>query len=323
LKRREYLYLQFLGVIAFILAACGQKDKPEIKPEPVPIPKKKLTFIKIVPEIALAGSIIEVFWQSDNIYELSVFTKTNGDWELYTERIDAKTNSHKIQLPEIFEANTFFSIKLLGDQIDAVKENIVTANKALPKLIEIIRIEPNEAIAGEKLTLFFKTENIKTVLIELRNRKDELVEIGNADGIKRFYQLTLPKDFELNDELSIKLSGDGVIATKENIPTLNVLNFNIIDYPDLQETGGFQKISILKGDVWLKRISENEVKSFSGACTHSGCGIDYLKTDKLFYCSCHGSKFTSDGDVINGPANLPLSQYRCDFISDGKFKLIY
>jgi len=323
LNRRDYLYLQFSGAIAFILAACGQEAKPEPKPEPFPAPKKKLTLIKTVPEIALAGNYIEVFWQSENLKDLSVFTKTNREWELYAERIDAKAISHKIQLPEIFEADTLLSIKLKADRIEEVKENIVTVNKALPKLIEIIRIEPNEAIAGEKLTLFFKTENIKIVLIELRNKKDELLEKRNVDGSVGFYQLTMPLIFDLDDELSITLSGENKFALKERIPTLNIFRFNISDYAELNELGSFHKISIKKGDVWLKRISNTEVKAFSGFCTHSGCGIYYLKSDQLFYCSCHGSRFTSDGNVMNGPASLPLNQYRCEFSAGEQFRILY
>jgi Rieske Fe-S protein len=133
----------------------------------------------------------------------------------------------------------------------------------------------------------------------------------------------MPGKFEPDDLLSIKITGDGVIVAKENIPTFNVLKINTEAYPELKLLGGFQKISISKGDIWLKRISTNEMKAFSGQCTHAGCGIDFLKSDNLFYCSCHGSKFSSDGLVLNGPASLPLNQYRCQFIAPEAFKVIH
>lgn len=41
-------------------------------------------------------------------------------------------------------------------------------------------------------------------------------------------------------------------------------------------------------------------------CTHLGCTVN--ATAKGFICPCHGSMFTTGGDVVKGPANRPLKR---------------
>ncbi|NER78409.1 MAG: cytochrome b6-f complex iron-sulfur subunit [Leptolyngbya sp. SIO1D8] len=41
-------------------------------------------------------------------------------------------------------------------------------------------------------------------------------------------------------------------------------------------------------------------------CTHLGCTFPWNPRDQQFQCPCHGSRYTSDGVVVRGPANLPL-----------------
>ena len=61
---------------------------------------------------------------------------------------------------------------------------------------------------------------------------------------------------------------------------------------------GGRKISVMKGDNGLYALVRN--------CTHMGC-IPYLDAGaEKFRCPCHGSVFTLEGDVIKGPAPVPL-----------------
>jgi cytochrome b6-f complex iron-sulfur subunit len=41
-------------------------------------------------------------------------------------------------------------------------------------------------------------------------------------------------------------------------------------------------------------------------CTHLGCTFPWNPTAQQFQCPCHGSRYTADGGVVRGPANLPL-----------------
>lgn len=37
-------------------------------------------------------------------------------------------------------------------------------------------------------------------------------------------------------------------------------------------------------------------------CNHLGCGLKYNSLEKTYECSCHGSKYDKEGNLLNGPA---------------------
>ena len=49
-----------------------------------------------------------------------------------------------------------------------------------------------------------------------------------------------------------------------------------------------------------------QLHTYSAVCTHLGCTVTWNNSEKSFDCPCHGSRFSSSGTVINGPANTAL-----------------
>jgi len=47
---------------------------------------------------------------------------------------------------------------------------------------------------------------------------------------------------------------------------------------------------------------KGQLHAFSAICPHLGCIVQWNGAEKSFDCPCHGSRFTSLGTVINGPA---------------------
>ncbi|MCF6525360.1 FAD-dependent oxidoreductase [Streptomyces sp. JJ36] len=54
------------------------------------------------------------------------------------------------------------------------------------------------------------------------------------------------------------------------------------------------------------RTPEGELRAVSARCTHLGCLVRFNDAERAWECPCHGSRFDTDGSVIQGPATRPL-----------------
>ncbi|GAA3326167.1 FAD-dependent oxidoreductase [Paeniglutamicibacter sulfureus] len=48
--------------------------------------------------------------------------------------------------------------------------------------------------------------------------------------------------------------------------------------------------------------AEGQLHAVSAICTHLGCTVEFNSADTTWDCPCHGSRFATDGSVIQGPA---------------------
>lgn len=97
----------------------------------------------------------------------------------------------------------------------------------------------------------------------------------------------------------------GFVA-KENT---NVYMQYMKDYP-LKSAKIFDDIKIGEGKVveidrekfGVCRDNQNKLHAVSAVCTHMKCIVNWNNAEKTWDCPCHGSRFTSEGKVIEGPA---------------------
>ena len=64
---------------------------------------------------------------------------------------------------------------------------------------------------------------------------------------------------------------------------------------------------------------ERGLYAINATCTHLGCLVKPSTTG--FDCPCHDSRYTTSGDVTNGPATQPLNYSALSLNSEGKVVL--
>lgn len=68
--------------------------------------------------------------------------------------------------------------------------------------------------------------------------------------------------------------------------------------------GGIVELDGKKQGVWID--GDGSRRFLRLACTHMGCGLKWNDLDQSYDCPCHGSRFTKEGFVIEGPASEDL-----------------
>ena len=73
----------------------------------------------------------------------------------------------------------------------------------------------------------------------------------------------------------------------------------------LKTNGGY----VYDNRLIIARINDGSYVALSQTCTHAGGTVQYVLNGNLFYCPNHGSRFATNGSVINGPATTSLAKY--------------
>lgn len=64
--------------------------------------------------------------------------------------------------------------------------------------------------------------------------------------------------------------------------------------------------------VWVVRTGEATYVGTSAVCTHLHCVLDWDSKTRVMDCPCHAGSFDLNGNVLSGPARLPLDRYSVD-----------
>jgi cytochrome b6-f complex iron-sulfur subunit len=78
---------------------------------------------------------------------------------------------------------------------------------------------------------------------------------------------------------------------------------------EIKNIGEFK---VSNGIILVRLAQANVASSFTAvqiACTHQGTPVNYNNAQGVFICPNHGSKFSTTGGVLLGPAATALKQY--------------
>jgi cytochrome b6-f complex iron-sulfur subunit len=112
---------------------------------------------------------------------------------------------------------------------------------------------------------------------------------------------TLCSSFPYNSRCENYLPGEQALDGNEQPIAVNTLLSTV-------EAGDRVLAKGLERDAYLVIEAGPQIASYgiSSVCTHLGCTVEWSASDNRFNCPCHGSRFDSQGNVIEGPARRPL-----------------
>lgn len=85
------------------------------------------------------------------------------------------------------------------------------------------------------------------------------------------------------------------------------LNMSVKDPHELmKDEGGIVLVNGKKAAGY--RDMDGKLHIVDGTCTHMGCEVKWNSGDRTWDCPCHGSRFSFDGEVVEGPALKPLEK---------------
>lgn len=109
--------------------------------------------------------------------------------------------------------------------------------------------------------------------ITLKVSGNYLKEVGNMTA--QYADLVTPEDLKSLDDLP---ANQGAIITM-----------------------GLRKVAVYRDDAKV-------LHGYTAICPHLGCVLQWNGSENSFDCPCHGSRFTCEGKVVNGPAMSDLDE---------------
>ncbi len=83
----------------------------------------------------------------------------------------------------------------------------------------------------------------------------------------------------------------------------------------LSSVGGVALVQSTRGDFLLAHTGTNAFSALPATCTHQACTITIF-SGGVYICPCHGSQFTTSGQVLSGPAFVSLRQLATSVAND-------
>ncbi len=109
--------------------------------------------------------------------------------------------------------------------------------------------------------------------------------------------------------MALLLAASGGIIVWFALPRFKAGEFGgVIDVTSVPKPGD-PPVKYPAGKFWMSNDADKGLVALYTVCTHLGCLYAWAQSNFRFECPCHGSKYTTDGTWIEGPAPRSLDRF--------------
>jgi menaquinol-cytochrome c reductase iron-sulfur subunit len=72
------------------------------------------------------------------------------------------------------------------------------------------------------------------------------------------------------------------------------------------------------GSIWLRKVGDGPILAFNSICPHLGCSVDFRRAQNDFFCPCHTSSFSLDGEKTNEVPPRDMDSLEVSMRTNGK-----
>ena len=93
------------------------------------------------------------------------------------------------------------------------------------------------------------------------------------------------------------------VANFDSLPTDGVPRKFTVEANQSDAWNRFPQTPI--GAVYLRRVDEKKIHALNVVCPHAGCFVDFDPSSKSYFCPCHRSTFSLDGNIADPKSPSP------------------
>lgn len=113
----------------------------------------------------------------------------------------------------------------------------------------------------------------------------------------------------------------GSSTSPDSAPALPVISAGVVNgavtfsvdaASPLASVGGAALVQAPAGNFLVSRTAQDAFTALTAVCTHQACTVSGFQ-NSTYVCPCHGSRYSTSGSVVQGPATAPLRGFTARF----------
>lgn len=105
------------------------------------------------------------------------------------------------------------------------------------------------------------------------------------------------------------------LATINGSAAGGTVTVNNISGTSLASVGSAALVQAGSNSILVTHAAQNSFTAVTAICTHEQCTVTGFQSG-AFVCPCHGSRYSTSGAVVQGPATRPLAPFSTQFTNN-------